>query len=103
MKTPNESEQTRGARSAAYVVQPHVQSAVVDGEAVIVNLQSNAYFTLSATATVIWEAVQTGEDLERAAARLVEAFDVELTRAREDATAFVDELLRNDLVHVKAA
>lgn len=101
--TTAEGEQARGAGATAYAVREDVQSTVVDGEAVIVDLQRDAYFTLSETATVIWEAVQAGEGLEGAAARLVEAFDVEPARAREDAAAFLESLVRDNLIEAKAS
>ena len=61
-----------------------------DGEtAVLLDLRTNAYYELNATALHIWEQVRDGAATDAIAASLVANFDV----APPDARSAVDELL----------
>jgi hypothetical protein len=57
MKDHRQSENGRG--------KPNITWRVVDGEALILDLNSGYYFSLNPVATEIWEALQSGADIPR--------------------------------------
>jgi hypothetical protein len=84
-----------------YGAREDLVATVQDGEAVVVDLRSNAYFTLSRTATLVWEALSAGQGLPAAVERILSEFDVEPARAHADAEAFLEALLRQGLLELK--
>lgn len=87
---------TRLCRAAA------VRAAPADGETVLLDLASGAYFTLNETGTLIWERLAAGATPEELATALAEAFAVAHEVARRDVDALVAELLEAGLVAVDA-
>ena len=76
----------------------HARLMHTDDGALILNLRTNAYYSLSESGVTIWEAVATGGTVEDAAAALTEVWEVELDAAREDARRLVAELLEAGLL-----
>ena len=72
---------------------------VVDGEAVVVSLESSYYYGLNRAGTLIWtllcDEARSADDL---ASRLAEAFDIDTVRAREDVDAVLRDLRQENLV-----
>lgn len=75
-----------------YSLNREIMSRKVDGEEVLLDLKSQAYFGLNATGTLIWEAIQAGKGAERIARELSESFEVSPGQARSDVAAFLGEL-----------
>jgi len=71
---------------------------VLDGEAVIVDLDSSELYSLNPTATVIWESCEEETTLEEVVNRIVEEFEVERGVAEEDCRAFVEDFSDNELL-----
>ncbi len=72
---------------------------VVDGEAVVVNVETSYYYGLNRAGTVVWTALsERARSADELAAELVTAFDIELARARVDVTALLADLTREDLL-----
>jgi len=83
-------------------VNPHTQEARIkvrdgavlwrelDGETVLLALESSMYLTLNETGTVLWPLMVEGTTSSEMVERLVAGFDVDPRRAAADATAFVD-------------
>lgn len=71
---------------------------VIDGEAVIVDLDSSELYSLNPTATVIWEACEEEVTLEEVVDKIVEEFEVEREVAEEDCVGFVEEFSENGLL-----
>jgi hypothetical protein len=83
-----------------YVINPATaQWRIVDGEAVVVNVESSYYYGLNRTGTFVWralsEAPRSAADL---AADLSGAFHIDLARARADIDSLLQELSRENLV-----
>lgn len=98
MSTPSEAP----SLETAYRPRAELQSTVMEGEAVIVDLKSNLYFTLNATGTLVWETLERGAPLREAVARLQEHFEVTEAQARADVESLAKELLSSGLIHPRA-
>jgi hypothetical protein len=74
-----------------------------DGTGVVLNLETKFYFTLNATAVVVWkELLLAPKTRAELSARLVSEFEVEEAVAASDVALLVDELLREGLVEIAA-
>jgi Coenzyme PQQ synthesis protein D (PqqD) len=85
------------ARSSA------VASRVLDGEIVIMSATDSTLFSLSAVATVIWQAADGRTPLsEIVRSRICVEFDVAPDAAYRDAEAFVEDLAGHGLLLVSS-
>ena len=74
----------------------------VDGEMVLLDMESENYFGLDEVGTAIWQAMQDKETLKEVFDVLLEQYDVEAEVLEKDLSDFVDKLLESGLVEVKA-
>lgn len=70
----------------------------LDGEAVILNLQSGIYFGLDAIGTRVWERIDRHEPVEAVVSALVAEYDVDADRARADVRRLIQQLLDKGLL-----
>lgn len=70
----------------------------LDGEAVLIHVESAQYYGLNPVGTLLWKQVVVGADTERLATVLVEAFDRPPDEAANEAEKFVGALVDADLV-----
>jgi Coenzyme PQQ synthesis protein D (PqqD) len=86
----------------AQVEQYLVGSAVVfrelDGEAVLLNLDSGVYFGLDEVGTRVWALLVEHGTLERVCSQLMEEYDVEPAVLEQDVSRLVEELCHKGLV-----
>ena len=82
----------------ALKISPTALSRELDGETVLVNLDTGMYFGLDEVGTVIWNHIQEGVTVEEIPAKLTETFEVEEDVARTDLEALIGELRENGLV-----
>jgi hypothetical protein len=75
----------------------------LQGEAVILNLDSECYFGLDEIGTRMWTALTSTADVAAATEALLAEFDVEPERLRTDLDEFVAALADAGLVRVSAA
>jgi len=76
----------------------------VDGEMVLLDMNSENYFGLDEVGTSIWQAIEKCRgDLQEVLKDLLEQYDVEEEVLKKDLAAFVDNLVENGLVEVKEA
>jgi hypothetical protein len=85
------------------VVPSHVLVRHLDGESVLLNLETERYFGLDSTATRMWELVTTSTTIELAYEKLVEEFEVEPAVLRTHLTDLLSELKENGLLNVLPA
>jgi hypothetical protein len=85
------------------VVPPHVLIRHLDGESVLLNLESERYFGLDATGTRMWELATTQPNLGIAFEKLVDEFDVEPEALRNHLTELLSGLVENGLLQVLPA
>jgi hypothetical protein len=83
------------------VVPEHVMIRVLQGESVVLNLETEWYVGLDEVGTRMWEVLTTEADVEAAAKRLLDEYDVDEPRLRADLTQFIAELTSRNLVELQ--
>ena len=72
-----------------YSVAGEVIAAELEGEAVLLNLGTRAYFRLNPTATLVWQGVERGQDRAALLDELCASYEVE----RDTASLELDRVL----------
>lgn len=82
------------------VVIPHtaVQCSVLDGEAVLLNLETGAYFTLNRVGTVSWELFDGKRTLDQVHVEICNRFDVRDDIAWQDLLLMIQHLDQEGLI-----
>ena len=75
-----------------------VTAEVFDGEAIILNLATGAYYSIDKAGGLIWTSIAGGRSVEETVTTLVARYDVPPERARADVERVTDELIREKLV-----
>jgi len=73
----------------------------VDGEMVLLDMESENYFGLDEVGTAIWQAMQEYGTLQEVLNALLEQYDVEPEVLESDLSDFVGKLVESGLVEVK--
>lgn len=79
-------------------ISPQALSRELDGETVLVHLDSGTYFGLDPVGTAIWQWLQQGTPVEEIPLRLTQAFDVDEDTARTDLEALLADLMKSGLL-----
>ena len=72
----------------------------VDGEMVLLDMESENYFGLDEVGTAIWQAMQEYGSLQEVLNALLEQYDVEAEVLENDLEEFVGKLVESGLVEV---
>jgi hypothetical protein len=75
-----------------------VLAAHLDGESVLLHMDSKRYYRLNATGQAIWRALEAGHRGEALEAALLDEFEVDATTARAEIERFLRELAEAGLV-----
>jgi hypothetical protein len=75
-----------------------VLTAHLEGEAVLLHMETKDYFRLNETAAVVWKALERGKARAAIVAELVEGFDVDAAEAAEELDRLLAELAGRGLV-----
>ena len=73
----------------------------VDGEMVLLDMDSENYFGLDEVGTSMWQAIQSKENLKEVLEVLLEQYEVEEEVLKKDLVTFVDKLQESGLVKVE--
>ena len=73
----------------------------VDGEMVLLDMESENYFGLDEVGTAIWQAMQEKETLKEVFEVLLEQYEVEDEMLENDLSDFVGKLVESGLVKVE--
>ncbi len=73
----------------------------VDGEMVLLDMESENYFGLDEVGTAIWQAIQEDGLLQNVLETLLEQYDVEEEVLKKDLINFIEKLAESGLVEVK--
>ena len=76
----------------------HVCRREMDGESVLLNLDTEYYHGLDTVGSKMLDLLEASESVEAAMQSLVEVFDVEPDRLRTDLDEFVTEMLKHGLL-----
>jgi len=73
----------------------------VDGEMVLLDMESENYFGLDEVGTSIWQAMQDKETLKEVFEVLLEQYEVESEVLENDLSSFIGKLVESGLVKVE--
>ena len=76
----------------------NVVAREVDGETVLLNLDTGIYFGLDAVGTAIWRAIQAHGQLHEAAAAVEREYDVDPAVLRTDLLRLISQMLAKGLL-----
>jgi hypothetical protein len=88
-------------KSSTVSAAPGQVSSTVEGEAVILNVQTGVYYGLNPVGAWVWEQLQTPKTVARVLEDLVAEFDVDEERGETDLMALLDDLAGASLIEVK--
>ena len=81
-----------------YVPSPDITVRVLDGEAVLLNVQTGAYFGLNKVGTHIWQLYSEGKSTAEVVDGVCLRFAVTVERAEADVRAFTERLVERGLL-----
>ena len=79
-------------------IREEVLSRQLDGEAVLLDLQSGTYFGLNEIGALVWDLVSAGKTVGEIRVGLLEAYEVEPEVVDADLERLIDDLQRRGLV-----
>jgi hypothetical protein len=71
---------------------------VIDGEAIIINLATGAYYSMQGIGGEIWAMIAERRDVSAMVERIAAAYDVDPASARHDLEAVLEQLLGEHLI-----
>ena len=80
-----------------------IAAEVLDGEAILINLATGAYYSMDKAGALLWRAIEQHCSLEEIAGRLTDSYAVSLEDARSDVARIAGQLLEEKLVTISAA
>ena len=76
-----------------------VRWRIVDGEAVLIHVETTIYYSLNATGTVVWQLLADGRgDLDGLTQGVAEKFDRKPAEVEDDVRHFLDQMQEEGLV-----
>jgi len=76
----------------------HVNASIIDGEAIIINLESGLYFSLDRCGAAAWALLAGGHSIAEAASFLASACGADVSTVRDGLLTLGTELLERTLV-----
>ena len=89
--------------SSRATVSPDVLFRVVGNEAVLLNLKTELYLGLNPMGTEMWTVLTNTRSLQGAYDMLLQEFDVEPERLRQELDEFVSKLLEQGLIQLQSS
>jgi len=77
---------------------PTVVSEIIDGEAVIVNMENGNYYSLDDSGAFLWELICKGSNIEETCSAVDEHYAESDTAVEPAVSALVNELLKEELI-----
>jgi hypothetical protein len=84
--------------SSFQVNEPTVISETIDGETIIINLASGAYYSLKHSGAAIWAAIQQSASLGAIAAMVRSSYEVNGDDIEHEISTLIQRLVEEDLV-----
>jgi hypothetical protein len=81
---------------------PNVYVREVDGDAIVLNMETGEYLGFDSVAVAMWNALTTCDSVGEAIARLLDRYDADPHQMRADVIGFVETLQANCLISVEA-
>lgn len=77
---------------------PHIIHEVIEGEAILVNLESGAYYSTTQAGAAVWDAITQGLSVNETVALLADQYEGEPQAIRAGVSALVSELEQEGLI-----
>ena len=77
---------------------PELVSSDVDGEKVMMSIESGEYFGLDSVGSRIWELIENPIQVNKLIELLLDEFEVEKEQCKEDTIDFLDQLFEKRLI-----
>lgn len=81
------------------VIPDAVIARQLEGETVVLNLETGVYFGLDGVGTEIWNALQSGGRIEDAFSTVLHAYEVQPATLQDDLLRFVNQLASKGLLN----
>jgi hypothetical protein len=85
------------------LVKPDILVQELEGEIVLLNLESEEYFGLDAVGSSMWLTLKDADSVQGAYDRLLEQYDVEPEQLKADFLELIEKCLQHGLLEVVAA
>jgi hypothetical protein len=82
---------------------PRVTSQIIDGEAIMINLESGNYYNLNAAGTSIWDCIERGVSVGEMPVALALQYDIDQTNVEDSVAGLIAELAQEELVVIDEA
>ena len=79
-------------------VPQNVMFRELEGESVILNIDSESYFGLDDVGTRMWEVLTQSESIQTAFETLIDEYDVQPDRLRDDLAGLIEQLAEKTLI-----
>ena len=89
------------SKSSTVSAAPGQVSSTVEGEAVILNMETGVYYGLNPVGAWVWEELQSPKTVAALLDDLVAEFDVDEQRGETDLMALLEDLAGASLIEVK--
>ena len=90
-----------GDMSRSFNIPEHVIARELDGEMVLLNLDSGSYFGLNTVGSMIWGHLVEGDSLTATHTALAQQFEVDEDVLKRDMLELVDSLMRSKLIEAR--
>lgn len=81
-----------------HVNHPHIIHEIIQGEAILVNLETGNYYSSDSVGAVIWDGIESGMTAEQIADAVAQAYAGDANEMRASVSAFLQELADERLV-----
>lgn len=88
------------ARTGKALIPVGVVARQVEGESVLLNVNTDTFFSLDDVGTRMWVALTGSESIDAAYSALLDAYDVEPGQLHTDLLAFIDRLIEGGMLEV---
>jgi hypothetical protein len=78
--------------------EPTVVHEVIDGEGIIINLETGVYYSLNKSAAAVWERLAGGAGTAELVASLTEHYDASPEAIADDVDSLLDQLQQEQLI-----
>ena len=85
-------------RACFRISAPKITSQTIDGEVVIINLDSGYYYSLDKAGACVWNALESGDPLGSIIDRVASSFEGERAVIEDAVIKLIDELQREELI-----
>jgi hypothetical protein len=89
--------------SAKIAIPDSVLMQELDGEAVLLNLDSGKYFGLDEVGTRMWQLLQSSASIQVAFDQILDEYEVEPGQLRSDLEGLIAELTAEKLIEIEVA